>query len=632
MRNPFQAWRISSDMMRRKMIFIALAGCFAISARAQTFDTSGNGLLNGDYFVRELALIVNTSGALAQAFNASGTISFDGNGNYTFNGQILDSNVGTPQNASFSGTYSVESNGLAQVQSLLESGQNIFGAVTQSVFSGSSTESNQVNDILIAIPAGSSASNASLQGPYTVGAIEFLQSNGTPRDSYFTLNGDGNGKFSQIKVNGSAADMGDSLLTQTISGATYSISGNGSGTANFPAAVSGGTDNQLFTGSKILYVSFDGTIVLGGGANTFDIFVGIRPTSLPANNATFKSTYFLAGMEDIAPDVSAGTDNINTYAGSVNPFGNGAAVSHLRINNISSAGAQIYDYTYSLGYDFASDGTDTQDFLHYALGLEGDGVVIVGRGSEYQLTFGLKAPSFSGPGVYLNPIGIVNAASMAPITNSVAPGEYLTLYGTGLANSTKRAKTAPFPKQLGGVQVKINGRAAPIYYVSPGQISVLVPYATAEPYATFQVINNGTPSNEVTLYTNTTSPAVFSLDESGYGPGAVLRQNNTVISSSNPAHIGETIQIFLTGLGAVSPVVNDGALSPSNPPATTTAQVQVTVDGVNASVKFEGLAPQAVGLYQVNVKIPAGVRSGDVFLDISTPGALTSQVTIAIAP
>src|SRR5690242_10969030 len=126
MRNPFRVRRISFDMMRRKMILIALAGCFAISARAQTFDTSGNGLLNGDYFVRELALIVNTSGALVQAFNASGTISFDGNGNYTFNGQILDSNVGTPQNSSFSGTYSVESSGLAQVQSLLESGQNVF--------------------------------------------------------------------------------------------------------------------------------------------------------------------------------------------------------------------------------------------------------------------------------------------------------------------------------------------------------------------------------------------------------------------------------------------------------------------------------------------------------------------------
>jgi uncharacterized protein (TIGR03437 family) len=618
-------------MIQRTLFLIVVAGYFAVSARAQTFDTSGDGLLNGPYFVRELALLVDTSGALVQAFSASGTITFDGTGNYNFSGQILDSNVGTPQSSNFSGTYAVQSNGLAQVQSLLESGQSVFGGVTQSVFSGSSTESTQVNDIMIAIPAGSSASNSSLKGNYTVGAIEFLLSDGTPRDSYFTLNADGSGNFSAINVNGSAADMGDAISTQTISGATYSFSGSGGGTANFPPAVSGPDQNQLFTGSKILYVSSDGTVVLGGGANTFDIFVGIRPTTFPAINGSFQGTFFLAGLEDVAPDVSAGTNTVNSFSGSIDPFGNGAAVSHLRINSISGSGAQIYDYTYSLGYDIGRDGTDTQDFLHYALGLNGKGVVIVGRGTEYQLTFGLKAPSYSGSGVFLNPIGIVNAAGMAPITNSVAPGEYVTLYGSGLAPSTRRAKRAPFPMQLGGVQVKVNNRPAAIYYVSPGQISVLVPYATTEPYATFQVINNGTASNAVTVYTNNTAPGVFSLDVTGYGPGAVLRQNNTVISSSNPAHVGEVIQIFLTGLGAVSPAVPDGTASPS-PPSKVTADILVNVDGINAPVKFAGLAPQFVGLYQVNAQVPQGVRTGDVFLDISTPDALHSEVTIAVAP
>src|SRR5262249_37176237 len=85
------------------------------TAAAQTLDTSGNGMLNGAYFVRELALVLNTSGVLAEAFNVSGTITFDGNGNYSFTGQILDSNVGQPQASSFSGVYSVQSNGLAQV-------------------------------------------------------------------------------------------------------------------------------------------------------------------------------------------------------------------------------------------------------------------------------------------------------------------------------------------------------------------------------------------------------------------------------------------------------------------------------------------------------------------------------------
>lgn len=604
----------------------------ALPASGQTFDTSGNGMLNGPYFVRELALILNTSGVLTEAFTVSGTITFDGNGNYAFTGQTLDSNVGVPQAASFSGLYAVQSNGLAQVQSLLDSGQYVFGAVTQSVFSGSSTESSQLQDVFIAIPANPTAANSSLVGSFTVGTLEFLLSDGTPRDSYFTLKADGQGRFSPITVNGSAADMGDKLTTQKISGATYSFSNGGNGAANFPAAVSGGAQNQLFTGSKLLYISADGNIILGGGSNTFDIFVGVRPTSFPANNETFQGTYFLAGLEDIAPDVSTGANTINASSGSVVAIGNGAAISHLRINSISSSTTQIYDYTFSFGYDVATDGTIDQDFFHYALGLNGQAVIVVGKGSEYELMFGAQAPSYSGSGVFLNPLGVVNAASMAPITNSVARGEFVTLYGTGLSRATNQARKVPFPLSLSSVQVTVNGRSAPIYYVSPTQISVIVPYATTEQFATFQVINNGVASNTVTLYTNNTAPGVFSLDQTGYGPGAVLRANNTVLTSSNPAHIGETIQIFLTGLGNVNPPIADGAPGPSNPLSKVTASILVTVDGQTAPVTFAGLAPGLVGLYQINAQIPTGVRSGDVYLDISTPDALQSEVTIAIAP
>ena len=90
-------------------------------------------------------------------------------------------------------------------------------------------------------------------------------------------------------------------------------------------------------------------------------------------------------------------------------------------------------------------------------------------------TWRFRRPSFSGSGVYLSPVGVVNAASSAPFTAQVAPGEFLTLYGSGLAPTTASA-SLPFPKLFNGVQVLINSLAAPIYYVSPTQISVVVPY------------------------------------------------------------------------------------------------------------------------------------------------------------
>ena len=601
-------------------------------AGAQTFDNSATNSLNGNYFIREVALLVSNqspnTGAITRALSLSGTIAFDGNGNYSFNGQVLDSQGSSQPTAyNVTGGYSVAPNGLAQIQSLVTDQDFIFGTVTQSVFIGSSTE-GQVNDFVVAIPAGSGTSNASLQGMYRVGALEFPQANAAmTRDSYFVLNADGQGRISPITVNGSAANLGSTNQTQTISGATYSVNKDGSFTANFPAAAGGGTANQLFTGSKTLYVSADGNIILGGAPNGFDIFVGIRPTTSSANNGTFQGTYFVAGLENSTASQSSAQSNIISFYGSTNAFGNGEAVNHLRLNSVLNG---IYDYTYDFIYNISADGTSTENAFHFDFGLNGRAVIIVGRGPEFQLTIGLHAQDYSGSGVFLNPIGIVNAASLAPITNPVAPSELVTLFGTGMSSVTLQAQRLPFQTTLGGVQVMVNNRPAPVYFVSPNQISAIVPSATTENYATFQVINNGVSSNSVTLYTSPTAPGVFTLNQSGYGPGAILHSDFSLVNSQRPARAGETVLVFLTGLGATNPAVADGAPGPTNPLSMVTTMVTVDIDGTGAPVSFSGLAPGLAGLYQLNVQIPQGLSSGNHFVDISTSDAYHSQATIAI--
>ena len=97
-------------------------------------------------------------------------------------------------------------------------------------------------------------------------------------------------------------------------------------------------------------------------------------------------------------------------------------------------------------------------------------MVLIGRSSLYSFDFGVAAKTLPASGsVYLNPLGIVNAASYAPVTNSVAPGEFLIAFGTNLATSTLTAQSLPLPKTLGGTSVSINGRPAPIYSISLGQ-------------------------------------------------------------------------------------------------------------------------------------------------------------------
>lgn len=289
-----------------------------------------------------------------------------------------------------------------------------------------------------------------------------------------------------------------------------------------------------------------------------------------------------------------------------------------------------FDYTYSDSYSLNSNGTYSTAAMNYVVG--GDGIRVgAGIGPSLGINVALPAPTLSGSGVFLNPTGIVNAASSAPFTARIAPGELLTLYGSNLASSLVVAPSIPFSTSLGNVQVTINGVAAPIYYVSATQISAIVPYSITGSIAQVQVINNETPSNTVTMLVGTTAPGIFTVPPGGLGYGAVLHQNGSLVTTTNPAQIGETVSVYGTGLGAVNPTIANGAAGPSSPLSYTANTITADISGVTATVTFAGLAPGLAGLYQVNVTMPSGLTAGDNYLDLAGPGAYTSEVQISIA-
>ena len=615
------------------MVVTFLAGSAA--GYSQTFDNSKNSSLHGAYFIWELALSsFFNNGAFGQARSVYGSITFDGNGNYAFNGRLSDSSAGGGNQAyAANGQYAVSASGMAQLQPLIDralvnADRRIYGAVSQGIFIGSSTE-GALNDIVIAFPAGSGTSNGSVNGTYQVGALGFLQADFTlARDSYFTLNADGAGHFSSISVNGSAANLGSTNQTQTINGASYTMGGSGSGTASFPAAASGDATHQLFNGNKVLFVSKDGNFLLGGDPNGYDIFVGIRPTSSAADASIFSGIYFIAGLEEDGYSLPAFAD-IASFYGSAGAFGDGNVVYHQRENTVFYG---VYDFTYNNFLDVASDGTASSRSFFYAFGFDGQVLLAVGQQDEYYLALAVAPFIPSTSGVFLNPLGVVNAASMAPITNPVAPNELVTLYGNNLASGNKSVSNGSLPTTLGGVKVMVNKRAAPISSVSPTQVNVLVPSATKEDYATFQVINNGVASNPVTVYASATSPGVFSSDTSGIGTGKVFHSDFTAVTDQKPAKVGETVIALVTGLGATTHPPADGAPGPASPLSRMTNDIVVLVDGFFANVSFAGLAPGLVGAYQVNFQVPQVPSSdrGDVYLDIATPTAYHTQVTFAV--
>jgi uncharacterized protein (TIGR03437 family) len=183
--------------------------------------------------------------------------------------------------------------------------------------------------------------------------------------------------------------------------------------------------------------------------------------------------------------------------------------------------------------------------------------------------------------------------------------------------------------------VTFDDTPAPLYFVSPTRIILIVPYAVDSPgsLVQIQVTNAGTKSNVAEVWSGDTSPGPFTLPPGGVGTGAIRHNaDGSVVTADNPAKAGEGVQIYVSGLGAVNPAVADGAASPTAEPfARVVNELQgVFINGVSANFTYAGLAPGFAGLYQINVIIPAGLPAGDMSLEIDTVDATNFQSTIAI--
>ena len=98
-----------------------------------------------------------------------------------------------------------------------------------------------------------------------------------------------------------------------------------------------------------------------------------------------------------------------------------------------------------------------------------------------------------------------------------------------------------------------------------------------------------------------------------------------------PATVGETVVIYCTGLGAVTPAVQEGLAAPTTPLSRTVNTVGVTIGGQAAQVAFSGLTPGYAGLYQVNAVVPSGITTGEaVPVVLSVAGQTSPVATIAV--
>jgi uncharacterized protein (TIGR03437 family) len=229
-------------------------------------------------------------------------------------------------------------------------------------------------------------------------------------------------------------------------------------------------------------------------------------------------------------------------------------------------------------------------------------------------------------------VSVVNAASFLP---GFAPIGWVTITGKNLS-ATSRTWTGSdivngqLPTALDGVSVTINNHPAFVYYISPGQLNVQAPSDSLAADQNVQVtVTTPNGSATATALERHIAPAMFMSDSTHV---AAIHSDGTLVgpvgfipgAASRPASPGETILLYMTGLGGdTSPVIPAGQIVTS--PASMTDPVSVSIGGQSAIVQYAGLV--SPGLYQLNVVVPA-VANGDQTATVQVAGVASENTGV----
>lgn len=359
------------------------------------------------------------------------------------------------------------------------------------------------------------------------------------------------------------------------------------------------------------------------------------------SNSTFRGIYMLRGSELIRV-----VDHTTPLPGlgrlllqsSFNSFSlnNGRVLFRAQDVSEGAINAAIYLWdngtiTRVVGRGDTIDGETVQTVFDLSPGaLNGDRAGVL-------LDMGFRAVVYVGsPATGNRPsvTGIQNSSSYN--SNVLAPGSVVTIYGNSFGPGALAEFTFDnaqrIPTTLAGTRILFNGIAAPLLYTSATQASAIVPYSL-EGQSSVQVTAEfqGQTSATFSVPLRAADPGLFAANRAGTGPGAILNQDGSVNTPTNPAASDSIVVLFGSGFGGTVPPSVEGTITPSANPPRLRENVTVTIGGRAATVLYAGPAPGAIaGLYQFNVQIPAGSPSGNLPVRVSL-GAASSQDGLTVS-
>jgi uncharacterized protein (TIGR03437 family) len=210
------------------------------------------------------------------------------------------------------------------------------------------------------------------------------------------------------------------------------------------------------------------------------------------------------------------------------------------------------------------------------------------------------------------------AAQIVNISNYVAgpfaPSSLVAIFGSELSRGPQLLGAGDIvaqllPRELNYTRVYINDTPAPLLYVSPGQINFLMPSTINPGQAKVRVVREGFTGPEIVVTVVAAAPALFDL-ATGYAVATHL--DGSLIATTSPAHGGEVIVLYATGMGKTSPNPGYAEIPQYPAPIEDVAGLRITLDGTpveTSRILYVGLTPTAAGLYQVNLALPDNTPS-----------------------
>jgi uncharacterized protein (TIGR03437 family) len=381
-------------------------------------------------------------------------------------------------------------------------------------------------------------------------------------------------------------------------------------------------------------------------ANATDVYTLMNATSPPPGQQLGTIRFVGTGGASLTIPLVAGENIRDYYHGAwANTLTNG-------INQVEALNAFSCEYpTNCLGSGVTGNvqtgrqGTYVIDEQHSSLGAAFAGqtltqiVLTDTYGGSRPLLLGVTVGSAS-PGIPAITSGGVTSASAFGGFTSVAPGSWIEIYGSNLASDTRPWAGADFsgvnaPASLDGTSVTIDGQAAFVDYISPGQVNAQVPSTVAPGLPQITVKTAGGTSSPLNITVNAEepgllAPASFNLNGIQYsvalfsdGITYVLPSGAISGVNSHPAKPGDNIVLYGVGFGPVTPDIPAGQIVQAS--NMLPSSFQVSIGGMPATFSYAGLAPNYVGLYQFNVVVPNIGASNAVPLTFSLDGAAGTQ-------